>query len=109
MSIQTPHSEVERLHREMVAAGDRLLLAISVEDDFNRVNPGEDLVALRKQWIDCRRIVDQFADDYARAINRWREAVEGNSVVVPAKREGWRTSSTFFHRLIEDGIQRIGL
>ncbi len=63
------------LEREMAAAGDRLRLAIAVENDFNRVNPGADLADLRKQWFECRRIVDQFAEDYVVAVQRWRKAL----------------------------------
>ena len=54
----------------MNAAGDRLLLALAVENDFDRFNPGEDRVDIRKQWMECRHIVDQFADDYATEAQR---------------------------------------
>lgn len=92
----------------MIAAGDRLLLAISVENDFNQVNPGDDLEDLKSQWVDCRRIVDEFASDYVRAVERWRTAVEESAGLVPIQRKTSHRSSNLFRQFVENSIQRMG-
>ena len=86
IAIQRSLRTVEALRREMTAAGDRLLLALAVEEDFDRFNPGEDQVDLRKQWMECRHIVGQFADDYAAAVQRWRTAVQESAGLASAHR-----------------------
>lgn len=89
------------LEREMTAAGDRLRLAIAVENDFNKVNPGAELADLRRQWFACRRIVDQFAEDYVEAVQRWRIAVIDNVGAETLPRKGTRsTGTTLFHRFM---------
>lgn len=67
--------DVELLRREMMAAGNRLILALAAESEFGRMNPGADGDAIRKQWHECRCTVAQLADDYADAISLWRTAV----------------------------------
>ncbi|MDR3698864.1 MAG: hypothetical protein P4L56_04460 [Candidatus Sulfopaludibacter sp.] len=85
----------------MTAAGDRLRLAIAVENDFNTVNPGAELADLRRQWFECRRIVDQFAEDYVKAVQRWREAVIDSVGTESVPRNGRRApAAMLFHRLL---------
>lgn len=68
-------NEAEALRCEMMAAGDRLLLALSVEEQFGAIL-GEDVEGFRIRWQKCRSTVDRLAEDYAAAIDRWRTAVE---------------------------------
>jgi hypothetical protein len=85
------------LEREMAAAGDRLRLAIAVENDFNRVNPGADLPDLRSQWFECRRIVDQLAEDYVAAVQEWRKALMDG---VEPQAAPQKAAATLFRRLL---------
>jgi len=94
MPSQTSRVRMRMLEREMTAAGDRLRLAIAVENDFNKVNPGTELADLRRQWFECRRIVDQFAEDYVVAVQRWREAVMDSVGTEALPRRGTRSSGT---------------
>ena len=108
ITIQRSLTLVETLRAEMIAAGDRLLLALAVENQFAQAKAGDDAEAIRKQWRECRNIVEQFADDYATAIHGWRTAVQEIASLVPVQRDGRGTSSTFFQQLFY-GVQRIGL
>ena len=67
----------ERLRREMMAAGDKLLSALKLESKLARRNSGKvkDEV-LFGQWRLCRDSVDQLAKDYAAAVGAYRMAVE---------------------------------
>ncbi len=67
--------DVELLRKEMMAAGNRLILALTAENEFGRIHPAGNREEIRKRWSECRAIVAQSADDYAEAINRWRTAV----------------------------------
>jgi hypothetical protein len=102
---QRPLSTVEILQREMLAAGDRLLIALTVEAQFGKIKAGDDWKAIEKQWKECRWLIGQFAEDYAVAIERWRTAVQESAKRAPLR----GTSSTFFQQLIEDGAQRFRL
>ena len=105
MPSQTSRVRMRMLEREMTSAGDRLSLAIAVENDFNKVNPGAELADLRRQWFDCRRIVDQFAEDYVVAVQRWREAVMDRVGPEALPRKGTRsTGTTLFHRLMRRSV-----
>ncbi len=93
----------------MVEARDRLMLALKVENDFKRFNPGEELVELRAQWAECRRIVNQFADDYATAIERWRAALPRTTELMPRAEGRQEKQVGRFQHLFAGGVQRIGL
>ena|ERR1035438_522631 len=69
-----PFARIEMLRKEMIAAGNRLTLALSVENDFELISLADELA--EKQWMQCRTTVDEFAQDYATAIDHWRAAVE---------------------------------
>ena len=68
----------------MTAAGDRLNLALTVENEFGLIDLEDGTDEVRNQWKECRRITERLADDYAVAIERWRTAVE-DAGVSPAK------------------------
>ena len=89
-----------------MAAGDRLILAMKVENDFNHYNPGQDLAVLRKQWIECRKILELFADDYAEAVQKWRVAVQENAVAAHALEPTPRVSFSFFQRCVEGALRK---
>jgi len=88
-------NELERLRIEMNEAGDRLLLALTVEQEFQRLNSNGDLDVLRLEWLECRRSVEQLSDDYARVTSRWRSATQGCveedpiPATTPISRGGW--------------------
>jgi hypothetical protein len=105
---QRPVSTAEILRREMIAAGDRLLIALTVEAQFRKIKPGADWESLAKQSKECRSLIGQFAEDYAAAIDRWRTAVQESVHVTRGRRSRQGISSTFFQQFIEDGIQRFG-
>jgi hypothetical protein len=100
MPIQTSLHRLQMLEREMTEAGDRLRLAIAVENEFNRVNPGDELADLKRQWIECRRIVDQFAEDYVSAVQRWRKTMMDSVEWEAVTREKERKAAMMFHRLL---------
>lgn len=101
MPSQTSRVRMRILEREMTAAGDRLRLAIGVENDFNKVNPSAEFADLRRQWFECRRIVDQFAEDYVMAVQRWREAVVDSVEREVLPRRGTQASgTTLFQRFM---------
>lgn len=87
MSIQTPSSE-DQLFREMMEAGERLRAAMAAEEKLSSSEPRGDLRGFRKQWAECRRAVDQRAEDYSHAVRRWRIAATENAGVAPAPQEG---------------------
>ena len=106
IASQRPLSTVEILRREMLAAGDRLLIALTVEAQFGKIKTGEDWKAIERQWKECRRLIGQFAEDYTVAIERWRMAVQESAKRAPVRHP---SSTTFIQQLIEDGVQRFGL
>jgi len=68
------YSEMPR--REMMEAGDRLLLALKLENEASRLcsrNRKDEL--LLAQWKLCRESVEQFSEDYTAAIRAYRIAV----------------------------------
>lgn len=105
IASKRPLSTVEIQRREMLAAGDRLLIALTVEAQFGKIRAGDDWKTIEKQWKECRSLIGQFAEDYAVAIDRWRTAVQESAKRAPLV----GTPSTFFQQLIEDGVQRFGL
>jgi len=64
----------ETRRRAMMAAGDRLLDVLNIESQRRR----EDESLL--DWKQCRRTIDRRAEDYARAVAQWREAIEESAV-----------------------------
>ena len=91
----------------MVAAGERLKLAIAVENDFNRYNPREQ--EFTKQWAECRRIVDQFAEDYVVAVQRWRTALTEGLGIEREENSKTGDSSGPFRCFCDRGLRRVGL
>jgi hypothetical protein len=63
------------LHREMIAAGERLLQALAMEREFLRLDPDDETAEITALRNECRKIVGQFSEDYARATARWRLVV----------------------------------
>jgi len=62
--------------KEMMAAGERLKLALRMEDELYRTLVENDEPDLLSEWRECRRSVERFAEDYASALSRYRRAVE---------------------------------
>ena len=69
-------AHLERLRLEMMDAGNRLSLAMKAEQDFNSLCPGQHEGDLQRQWIECRHIVNQLAENYSESIARWRAALQ---------------------------------
>src|SRR5579863_3718684 len=109
VAIQLSRTDLEILRMEMTAAGDRLHVALTAENQFDRPNRGEDLADLKERWGECRRIVDQLANDYATATQRWRSAVRDNVASVPIERAGRITLWTLLRQLLRNGLQRMGV
>ena len=73
---QIPTSKPEILRREMMAAGERLNLALTLEGDIARLLLKQQDDELLAYWRECRQSVELFAEDYAATIGRYRRAVE---------------------------------
>jgi hypothetical protein len=58
---------LERLRIKMVAAGDRLRLALNVENGFGEPD---------REFQVCRRMVDDLAEEYLLTLHEWRVAVQ---------------------------------
>jgi hypothetical protein len=90
-------NNAEILRSEMMAAGDRLLLALTVELESDRIALGNDVRAIRRHWRECRGTVERLAEDYTIAIDRWRTVVEdATGVDSPSQRRGRVESSELF-------------
>jgi hypothetical protein len=73
-------AETEILRREMMAAGERLLQALATERLFFRLDPDDETSEIIALWKECRKIVDEFSDDYAMTTARWRLSAEREGI-----------------------------
>jgi hypothetical protein len=64
------------LRKEMMAAGQRLLKALQLEDEFSRLYSEYRQVEVLEQWQKARRLTEGTAEDYARSIHCYFEAVQ---------------------------------
>ena len=72
-----PHlPRLEVAWRDMTAAGDLLIDALRLEQEFNETDPtkaeGDEL----ERWRLHRNTVECIAEDYASAVSKWREALQ---------------------------------
>src|SRR5690242_16694103 len=74
--LQNAFSETEVLRNEMLSAGEKMLAALRAESEFFRIDPDDETVEMRRQYQQCKTIVDQCSADYARAMARWLRSVE---------------------------------
>jgi hypothetical protein len=71
-------TDLDILRREMTAAGDRLLNALQLENEFTRLYSGFRRVEVLEQWREARRLVERTAEDYDRSANGYLEAVQAS-------------------------------
>jgi len=70
-----PEAHLEKLRLDMMRAGERLLLLMSLEHELNRAKPDADADEFQELLLECRAAVDRFGEDYAIAVGRWRVAI----------------------------------
>jgi hypothetical protein len=61
-------------YEEMRTAGDRLLAALALEEQFRNDTAGGDEEALER-WKIYRRTVEELSEGYAFSLLRWRSAI----------------------------------
>jgi len=76
------HSETFR--EEMIAVGERLIDLQQVETELSKCYAEQPGTKLLEQWRVARRTVEGVAEEYVRAIRRYNEAVQGQSLSDPA-------------------------
>jgi hypothetical protein len=80
-------SNPEALRREMMAAGDRLLSVLKLEDRLaSQLNKDSANARLLDLWLDARRGVENEASAYTLAIAQYRESMAAVFVSVSRKR-----------------------
>jgi CheY-like chemotaxis protein len=62
-------------HGEMMAAGQRLLDALRLEDEFTRIYADHPVDEVLHRWREARRLVERLQQDYDDSMGRLREAV----------------------------------
>lgn len=79
-------SNPEALRREMMAAGNRLLSALKLEERLaSQLNKDSANTELLNQWLDARKAVENEASAYTLAIAQYRESM--GVVLVPVRRK----------------------
>jgi hypothetical protein len=69
-------THIDALRREMMAAGRRLLGALSLEERLSLLAPTDPTnAALTAQWLASRKTVDDLALGYTQSISRYRESM----------------------------------
>jgi hypothetical protein len=64
--------------REMMAAGRRLLNALSLEEEFRRLHADNPEAEVFRQWQASRRLVTSSQRDYDESAERHHEAIRGS-------------------------------
>jgi len=72
-------TDLDVFRKEMMAAGHRLLNALQLEDEFTRLYSDYRQVDVLEQWQKARRLVESTAEDYAKSVHCYCEAVETTS------------------------------
>jgi hypothetical protein len=85
--VAQPAGIAEIRRREMMAAGERLIDVLGIEQELLEIHISltEDEALLN--WQECRRTVDRLTEDYAWAVAKWRESGEetaGNCTRAPS-------------------------
>ena len=70
-------TRIEVLWREMTAAGDLLIDALRLEQEFSKSDFTEVEGDVLKRLRLHRNTVECIAEDYASAVSKWREALQG--------------------------------
>lgn len=74
---QTKHdSRSPTAFREMTSAGDLLLGALRIEEEFSKTDLTHADETVLERWRSSRRNVEQMAIDYAEAVTNWRTSLE---------------------------------
>jgi hypothetical protein len=74
----TPDSLDEDLQAEIIAAGNRLLVAMKLEARLRGIDVTAADAETLAEWKMCRKAVEILTDDYVAAMRRWRENTEDN-------------------------------
>lgn len=68
-------TDLDVLRKEMIAAGDRLLNALQLENEFTCLYSDYPRVEVLEQWQKARRLAERTAEDYHRSATCFFAAV----------------------------------